>query len=81
VGGIDHRPRLERPHSNGYSLVRHIMFDQLKLQPDSFLSECKRTAVEELLEPTRIYVEPILKILKTFGIAGMAHITGGEVLR
>ncbi len=64
-------------HSNGYSLVRHIMFDQLKLQPDSFLSECNRTAAEELLEPTRIYVEPILKILKTFGVAGMAHITGG----
>ena len=64
-------------HSNGYSLVRRIMFDQLKLQPDSFLEECNRTAAEELLEPTRIYVEPVLKLLKTFGIAGMAHITGG----
>jgi phosphoribosylformylglycinamidine cyclo-ligase len=64
-------------HSNGYSLVRRIVFDQLKLQPDSFLSECNRTAVEELLEPTRIYVEPVLKVLKTFRVAGMAHITGG----
>ena len=64
-------------HSNGYSLVRRIVFDQLQLQPDSFLSECKRTVADELLEPTRIYVEPVLKILKTFNIAGMAHITGG----
>jgi phosphoribosylformylglycinamidine cyclo-ligase len=64
-------------HSNGYSLVRRIVFDQLKLQPDSLLGDCNRTAAEELLEPTRIYVEPIMKILKSFRIAGMAHITGG----
>lgn len=64
-------------HSNGYSLVRRIVFDQLKLQPDSLLGGCRRTAAEELLEPTRIYVEPVLKVMKTFRIAGMAHITGG----
>jgi phosphoribosylformylglycinamidine cyclo-ligase len=64
-------------HSNGYSLVRHIVFDQLKLQPDSFISECNRTAAEEFLEPTRIYADAVLKTLKTFRIAGMAHITGG----
>lgn len=64
-------------HSNGYSLVRRIVFDQLKLKPDSLIGDCNRTAVEELLEPTRIYVEPVLKVLKTFRVAGMAHITGG----
>jgi phosphoribosylformylglycinamidine cyclo-ligase len=64
-------------HSNGYSLVRRIVFDELKLKPDSLIGECNRTAAEELLEPTRIYVEPILKLLRTFRIAGMAHITGG----
>jgi phosphoribosylformylglycinamidine cyclo-ligase len=64
-------------HSNGYSLVRRIVLDQLKLSPDHFLRECGRTVAEELLEPTRIYVEPVLKTLRKHRIAGMAHITGG----
>jgi phosphoribosylformylglycinamidine cyclo-ligase len=64
-------------HSNGYSLVRKIVFEQLQLKPESLLEGCNRTVAEELLEPTRIYVDPILKILRQFPIAGMAHITGG----
>jgi phosphoribosylformylglycinamidine cyclo-ligase len=64
-------------HSNGYSLVRRIVFDTLKLKPDSLIPGCNRTAAEELLEPTRIYVEPVLKVLRQFPVAGMAHITGG----
>jgi phosphoribosylformylglycinamidine cyclo-ligase len=67
-------------HSNGYSLVRRVVIDELKLPPDTFLPECARTVGEELLEPTRIYVEPVLKILRQFDIAGMAHITGGGFL-
>lgn len=64
-------------HSNGYSLVRKVIFDQLKLEPDSFLSDCNRTVAEELLEPTRIYVDPLQKILRQYSIAGMVHVTGG----
>ncbi len=64
-------------HSNGFSLARRIVFDRLKLQPDSFIEECGRTAAEELLEPTRIYVDSVLRALRQFHIAGMAHITGG----
>jgi len=64
-------------HSNGYSLVRRIVFEELKLQPDSIIPGCQRTAVDELLEPTRIYVETVLNIARHFRIAGMAHITGG----
>jgi len=64
-------------HSNGYSLVRRIVFDQLQLQPDSVLDGCPRTAADELIEPTRIYAETVLKILRQYEIAGMAHITGG----
>jgi phosphoribosylformylglycinamidine cyclo-ligase len=64
-------------HSNGYSLVRRIIFDQLKMQPDSFIHECNRTVAEELLEPTCIYVETVRKLLRQFQILGMAHITGG----
>lgn len=67
-------------HSNGYSLVRRIVFDKLKLRPDSLIEECECTAAEVLLEPTRIYVEPIMKVLRQFSIAGMAHITGGGLL-
>ena len=64
-------------HSNGYSLVRRIVFDHLGLKPDSYIPECGKTAAEVFLEPTRIYVEPVLKILKQYSIAGMIHITGG----
>lgn len=64
-------------HSNGYSLVRRIMFEKLGLKPDSFVSELNRTVAEELLEPTDIYVEPVLHLLRKYRVHGMAHITGG----
>ncbi len=64
-------------HSNGYSLVRRIVFDKLGLEPDNFVPELGRTVGEELLEPTRIYVEPVLNVLRGYKVAGMAHITGG----
>ncbi len=64
-------------HSNGYSLVRRIIFDKLGLKPDSFVSELNRTVAEELLEPTSIYVEPVLHLLRKYRVHGMAHITGG----
>lgn len=58
------------PHSNGYSLLR-------KLIPDLNLKLEEKEAGEILLTPTRIYVKPILKLLESFNIKGMAHITGG----
>ncbi|MGC9964476.1 MAG: phosphoribosylformylglycinamidine cyclo-ligase [Syntrophobacteraceae bacterium] len=64
-------------HSNGYSLVRRIIFDKLGLKTDSFIPELNRTIGEELLEPTRIYVEPVLSLLRKYHVHGMAHITGG----
>ncbi len=64
-------------HSNGYSLARRIIFDKLGLKPDSFVSELNRTVAEELLEPTNIYVEPVLHLLRKYHVHGMAHITGG----
>jgi phosphoribosylformylglycinamidine cyclo-ligase len=64
-------------HSNGYSLVRRIIFDKLGLESDSFVPELNRTIGEELLEPTRIYVEPVLSLLRKYRVHGMAHITGG----
>ena len=64
-------------HSNGYSLVRRIVIDQLQMKPDSFIEPCNCTAADELLKPTRIYVDPVAKILRQFQISGMVHITGG----
>lgn len=53
-------------HSNGYSLARKVFSEQ----------EQKEFS-KELLEPTRIYVKPVLAVLKKFKIRGIAHITGG----
>jgi phosphoribosylformylglycinamidine cyclo-ligase len=68
-------------HSNGYSLARKIIFDHAKLKVDDFIPELGRTVGEELLEPTRIYVRPVLRILEHYPIKrrvvrGLAHITG-----
>jgi len=65
-------------HSNGYSLVRKIMRETqgyTYVTPAPF--ETGKTMGDALLAPTRIYVKPLLKALKTGGIKGMAHITGG----
>lgn len=66
-------------HSNGYSLVRHICFDQAGLRVGSRVPELKTTLGEELLRPTRIYV-PVVRALPRDAIKGMAHITGGGVV-
>lgn len=64
-------------HSNGYSLVRKIFFEQAGMSLDEHVEELGWTLGEELLRPTKIYVKPILEALKKFEIKGMAHITGG----
>lgn len=67
-------------HSNGYSLARKLIFEQLGLSIDSILPETGKTVAEELLIPTRIYVRSLLNLLKDYPIFGMAHITGGGLL-
>lgn len=65
-------------HSNGYSLARKVLLPKYKLKNShSFLES---SIGEELLKPTRIYVKPILDILKSerVSIHGLAHITGGS---
>jgi phosphoribosylformylglycinamidine cyclo-ligase len=64
-------------HSNGYSLARHVLFEQAKLTVESLVPELNRTVGEELLTPTRIYVKPLLSLIRAFPIKGLAHITGG----
>jgi phosphoribosylformylglycinamidine cyclo-ligase len=64
-------------HSNGYSLVRKICFERLKLKIDEVVPELGRTLGEELLTPTRIYSQTVHQMLKDLPIHGLAHITGG----
>jgi phosphoribosylformylglycinamidine cyclo-ligase len=66
-------------HSNGYSLVRKICFEVLKLKIDEFIPELGKTIGEELLTPTRIYAATINSLLKDLPIHGIAHITGGGI--
>ncbi|MBL8798249.1 MAG: phosphoribosylformylglycinamidine cyclo-ligase [Planctomycetia bacterium] len=72
-------------HSNGYSLVRKAVFDVAQLKIDDYVPELGCTVGEELLEPTRIYVRPILNVLRHYPvkrrvIRGLAHITGGGLV-
>ena len=64
-------------HANGFSLVRKICFNDLGLGVDDFIEEFGLNLGEELLKPTRIYVQPILNVLKNYKINGMVHNTGG----
>jgi len=65
-------------HSNGYSLVRKVL-DTRKIDAKT-IPMGDGTLAEALLEPTRIYVKPILQLLKNTEIRAMAHITGGGIL-
>ncbi len=66
-------------HSNGFSLMRKVFFSKKKYPLDKFFPELGRPLIEELLEPTRIYVKILQSITKNFDIHGIAHITGGGI--
>jgi phosphoribosylformylglycinamidine cyclo-ligase len=66
-------------HSNGYSLARRVLLDELHLGIHDTVAGLSTSLGEELLRPTRIYVKTILALLRTFTIKGMAHITGGGI--
>lgn len=64
-------------HSNGFSLVRKVLLDESSMKLDQFIKELDCMLGEELLRPTKIYVKPILEVLKSGSVHGIAHITGG----
>jgi phosphoribosylformylglycinamidine cyclo-ligase len=71
-------------HSNGYSLVRKIVFEIAGLKIDAHVEELGTTVGQALLEPTRIYVRPVRYVLGNYHVKkvvhGIAHITGGGIL-
>ncbi|GHG58268.1 phosphoribosylformylglycinamidine cyclo-ligase [Streptomyces griseocarneus] len=64
-------------HSNGYSLVRHVLFDRAGWELDQDVPEFGRTLGEELLEPTKIYSLDCLALTRTAEVHAFSHITGG----
>ena len=66
-------------HSNGYTLVRKVIFERLGLKPGDLVPGLDRSVADELLEPTRIYVKPVLELLRSVPVLAMAHVTGGGI--
>jgi phosphoribosylformylglycinamidine cyclo-ligase len=64
-------------HSNGYSLVRHVLLEKAGWALDRHVDELGRTLGEELLEPTRIYAKAALDLARSTRTHAMSHITGG----
>lgn len=64
-------------HSNGFSLVRKILLEDNHLDLQQVYAPFTINLGEVLLTPTKIYVKPVLEVLKKYKVDGMAHITGG----
>jgi phosphoribosylformylglycinamidine cyclo-ligase len=66
-------------HSNGFSLVRKLLFDVEGLAVDDHLPELDGPLGPALLTPTKIYARTVLALMKDFTLKGIAHITGGGI--
>lgn len=64
-------------HSNGFSLVRKLLLEDAGYSLQQELPELGGRLGDVLLAPTKIYVKPLLELLKEIEVKGMAHITGG----
>jgi len=68
-------------HSNGYSLVRHVLLGVARMRLDTVIEDFgrQRTLGEELLTPTRIYAKDCLKLIAEAEVRALAHVTGGGI--
>ncbi|MEA4921858.1 MAG: phosphoribosylformylglycinamidine cyclo-ligase [Eubacteriaceae bacterium] len=64
-------------HSNGYSLVRKILFEKEGLDVSDYIDDLGETLGEALLRPTRIYAKACDAVTGKFNIKGIVHVTGG----
>ncbi|HSG48492.1 MAG TPA: phosphoribosylformylglycinamidine cyclo-ligase [Longimicrobiales bacterium] len=66
-------------HTNGYTLARKIVFDQMGLRADDDMPELGRTVADVLLDVHRSYLNVLWPLLEADRIHGLAHITGGGI--
>ncbi|MDO4859630.1 MAG: phosphoribosylformylglycinamidine cyclo-ligase [Bacillota bacterium] len=64
-------------HSNGFSLVRKVIFEIAGHKPDDFVEELGETVGEAMLRPTKIYADVCDAVYSKFKVNGTVHITGG----
>jgi phosphoribosylformylglycinamidine cyclo-ligase len=81
IGDVVIAMRSSGLHSNGYSLVRHVLLGAGRMRLDSVVEEFgrQRTLGEELLTPTKIYARDCLDLLTECEVHALAHVTGGGV--
>jgi len=70
-------------HSNGVSLARKVLFKQWggKYEPHDIPDGLDREIIYEVLEPTKIYVKPVLNVARKHKVKGLVHITGDAYLK
>lgn len=66
-------------HSNGFSLVRKVLFELAGYSLTQYVAELGCSLVDELLKPTKIYVDAFFSLKGKVKVKGMAHITGGGI--
>jgi len=66
-------------HTNGYSLVRKLVFEQERMKVETYVDELGRTIGEELLVPHRNYLKTVRSLVLDRKLSGIAHITGGGI--
>ncbi len=64
-------------HSNGYSLVRHVLLQGARMRLEAIVDELGSSLGEELLVPTRIYAKDCLSLIEETEVHGFSHVTGG----
>ncbi|WP_329017382.1 phosphoribosylformylglycinamidine cyclo-ligase [Micromonospora rifamycinica] len=81
VGDVVIAMRSSGLHSNGYSLVRHVLLGAGRMRLDVVIDDFgrQRTLGEELLTPTRIYAQDCLKLITEAEVRSIAHVTGGGI--
>jgi phosphoribosylformylglycinamidine cyclo-ligase len=81
VGDVVIAMRSSGLHSNGYSLVRHVLLGAGRMRLDTVVDDFggQRTLGEELLTPTKIYARDCLKLIAEAEVRALAHVTGGGI--
>ncbi|PZG20375.1 phosphoribosylformylglycinamidine cyclo-ligase [Micromonospora craterilacus] len=81
VGDVVIAMRSSGLHSNGYSLVRHVLLGAARMRLDVVIDDFgrQRTLGEELLTPTKIYAQDCLKLIAEAEVRALAHVTGGGI--